>query len=525
MPDIPIPAANDRFETDVPARLDRLPWSRFHWRVVVALGVTWVLDGLEVTLVGSLAGALKQSPSLALTETQVGLTASAYLVGAVIGALGFGWLADRIGRRRLFFVTLSVYMVASVATGLAWDFWSFALFRALTGAGIGGEYAAVNSAVQELIPARLRGTTDLCVNGTFWAGAALGAAVALVVLDPAIVDPEIGWRGAFVVGGALSLLVLGIRRYLPESPRWLMLHGRPEEAERIVRDIEREVVEAHGPLPEPLGKVVLHRRGHVTLSEVAGAMFGTHRRRAVLGLVLMACQAFCYNAIFFTYALVLTRFYGVAAHEVGWFMLPFALGNLAGPLLLGRLFDTVGRRPMITATYALAGLLLAATGLAFAAGWLSAWGQTLAWTVIFFFASAAASAAYLTVGESFPLEMRAMAIALFYAIGTAAGGVVAPALFGWLIEGGQRGEIMWGYLAAAALMLVAAVAEWRLGFAAEGKPLEEVSEPLSARPATAEAAEGSDAPATARGQPSVGGGKAASGRLSDGVLAPTPPRR
>ena len=249
MRDTPGVADGGQFQTDVPARLDRLPWSGFHWRVVVALGITWILDGLEVTLVGSLAAAIHQSPSLALTETQVGLTASAYLVGAVGGALYFGWLADRIGRRRLFFITLIIYMLASIATGFAWDFWSFALFRALTGAGIGGEYAAVNSAIQELIPARRRGVTDLCVNGTFWGGAAIGAAVALVVLDPALVDPEIGWRGAFVVGGLLSVVVLALRRYLPESPRWLMLHGRPEEAERIVGDIEREVAARHGPLP------------------------------------------------------------------------------------------------------------------------------------------------------------------------------------------------------------------------------------------------------------------------------------
>jgi MFS family permease len=474
------PGTAGAFQTDVPARLDRLPFSHFHWRVVVALGITWVLDGLEVTLVGSLAGAIHNSPSLRLSETQIGLAGSAYLIGAVFGAVIFGWLADRIGRRRLFFLTLLVYLTASIATGLTWDFWSFAFCRAMTGAGIGGEYAAVNSAIQELIPARRRGTTDLAVNGTFWGGAALGAVVSLVVLHPSVIDPEIGWRLAFIVGGALSLLVLLLRRNIPESPRWLMTHGQPEEAERIVSGIEREVWLRHGRLP-PLeyGPTTLHRRGHTPLREVFRAMGGTHRDRTVLGLVLMACQAFFYNAVFFTYALVLTKFYGIPAQSIGWFMLPFALGNLAGPLLLGHLFDSIGRRPMITATYALAGVLMAATGLAFAAGWLSAWQQTACWTVIFFFASAAASAAYLTVGESFPLEMRALAIALFYAIGTAVGGVAGPALFGWLIQGGQRGDIMWGYLLAAALMLVAAATEWRLGFAAEGRPLEEIAPPLA----------------------------------------------
>ncbi len=471
----------DSFQTDVPARLDRLPFARFHWRVAVALGITWALDGLEVTLVGSLAGALHESPSLRLSESQVGLAASAYLAGAVLGALFFGWLTDRLGRRKLFFITLLVYTVASIGTGLAWDFWSFAVLRALTGAGIGGEYAAVNSAIQELIPARRRGTTDLAVNGTFWAGAALGSVLSLVVLNPALVPPEIGWRAAFILGGVLALGILLLRRDIPESPRWLMLHGRPGEAERIVGRIESEVRLRHGPLP-PLaqGPVTLHRRGHTELREVVHAMLHRHRARTVLGLVLMACQAFCYNAVFFTYALVLGRFYAVPASQVGWYILPFALGNLAGPLLLGHLFDSIGRRPMITATYALAGLLMAATGLAFQQEWLGAWGQTLAWTVIFFFASAAASAAYLTVGESFPLEMRALAIALFYAFGTAVGGVVGPALFGWLIQGGARLDILWGYLLAAALMLLAAATEWRLGFAAEGQPLESLAAPLSA---------------------------------------------
>jgi MFS family permease len=471
----------DNFITDVPARLDRLPWDRFHWLVCVALGVTWILDGLEVTLVGSLGGAIQQSPTLRMTETEFGLTGSAYLVGAVLGALLFGWLADRLGRKRLFSVTVLVYMVATVATGFAWDVWSFALFRFLTGAGIGGEYAAINSAIQELIPARRRGATDLAINGTFWAGAAIGAVVALVVLHPAVVDPEIGWRAGFVVGGALSLVVLVLRRWVPESPRWLMTHGRPDEAARIVAEIEAGVARRHGPLP-PVehGPIELRRRGHVTIGEVVRAMFRHHRRRSVLCLTLMACQAFCYNGVFFTYALVLTKFYGIPAQDIGWFMLPFALGNLLGPLLLGPLFDSIGRKPMITATYAIAGVLMAVTGVLFAAGVLSAWQQTACWTAIFFVASAAASAAYLTVGESFPLEMRALGIAVFFAFGTAAGGVVGPVLFGALIESGERVAILSGYLIAAALMIVAAATEWRLGFAAERRPLEAIAAPISA---------------------------------------------
>jgi MFS family permease len=468
------------FTTRIPHRLDRLPWSRFHWLVVVALGITWILDGLEVTLVGSLAGAIHNSPSLRLTETQVGLTASAYLLGAVFGSLLFGWLADRLGRKKLFTLTVLVYLTATIATGFSWDFWSFAVFRFFTGAGIGGEYSAVNSAIQELIPARRRGTTDLAVNGTFWGGAAIGALSSVVLLDPAVIDPEIGWRLAFGIGGALSLSVLFLRRWIPESPRWLMTHGRQEEAEKIVGDIEEWVARDTGPLPAIKGAPIpINPRSHTSLGEVATTLFRTYPRRAVLGVVLMACQAFCYNAVFFTYALVLTKFYGISSQNIGWFMLPFALGNLAGPLTLGHLFDSVGRRIMITATYGIAGVLMAATGLAFAQGWLSAWEQTAAWTVIFFFASAAASAAYLTVGESFPLEMRAMGIALFYAFGTAVGGVVGPTLFGWLIQGGQRTDIMWGYLLGAALMLLAAGTEWKLGFAAEGRSLEDVARPLS----------------------------------------------
>ena len=340
-------------ETDVPARLDRLPWSRFHWLVVTGLGIAWILDGLEVTLVGSLSGAIEASPVLRMSAARVGLSASAYLVGAVAGALVFGWLADRWGRKRLFAVTVAVYLVATLATGLAWNFWSFALFRAVTGAGIGGEYAAVNAAIQELIPARRRGFTDLVINGSFWIGAALGAGGSLVVLDPRLIPPELGWRLAFAIGGVLGLGVLALRRWIPESPRWLMTHGRPGEAERVVAGIEARVAAETGPLP-PVPPGVLRLRTDVRSWFGAGmvALVTRYRRRTVLGVVLMATQAFCYNAVFFTYALILTRFYGVAAGKVGLFILPFAVGNFFGPLLLGPLFDSLGRRTMITATYA-----------------------------------------------------------------------------------------------------------------------------------------------------------------------------
>ena len=477
-PDIPADAV---FETDVPARLDRLPWSGFHWLVICALGIAWILDGLEVTIVGSLSGALSESPVLHLSAEQVGAAASAYLIGAVAGALFFGWLTDRLGRKKLFSITVLIYLLATIACGLSWNFWSFALFRLLTGAGIGGEYAAVNATIQELIPARRRGFTDLVVNGSFWIGAAIGAAGALLVLDPRVMPAEYGWRFAFIIGGVLGFIVLLLRRFLPESPRWLMTHGQPEEAERVVREIEARVARETGrPLP-PVPHQALRLRSDVSSWFGVGtrALFTQYRRRAVLGIALMAAQAFCYNAVFFTYALILTRFYGIASASIGWFMLPFAAGNFLGPLLLGRLFDTLGRKTMITATYALSGVLMGVTGWLFTIGVLDAVQQTLAWTAIFFVASAAASSAYLTVGESFPLEMRAIAIALFYAFGTGVGGVAGPALFGALIDTGARISILWGYLLGGGLMVGAAVVAALLAVPAERRALEDVAPPLS----------------------------------------------
>ena len=472
----------DVFETDVPNRLDRLPFSRFHWLVIFALGITWILDGLEVTLVGSLAGAISASPRLQLTGTEVGLTASAYLGGAVIGALFFGWLTDKLGRKKLFTITVLIYLIATIASGFSWNFWSFAIFRCITGMGIGGEYAAVNATIQELIPARRRGFTDLVINGSFWLGAALGALGAVVVLDPAVIDPEIGWRLAFVTGGVIGIGVLFLRRFIPESPRWLMTHGRPEEASDVVGQIEARVERETGAAlpPVPPGRLRLRRHNSGWFLPSLRVLAVDYRSRTVLGVALMGSQAFCYNAVLFTYALVLTRFYDVPSQQVGWFMLPFALGNFAGPVLLGRLFDTLGRRTMITATYALAGVLMCAVGWAFAHGWLNATQQTVAWTVIFFFASAASSSAYLTVGECFPLEVRAVAISVFYALGTAVGGIAGPTLFGALIQTGSRDEVMLGYLLGGGLMIGAAVVEAFLGVDAEKRSLEEVAPPLSA---------------------------------------------
>lgn len=464
-------------ETDIPARLDRLPWSRFHTLVVAALGITWILDGLEVTLAGALSGAFKQSPVLQFSNIDIGIAGSAYLAGAVLGALFFGWLTDRLGRKKLFFITLSVYLVATAATAFSWNLWSFVLFRFFTGAGIGGEYAAINSTIQELIPARVRGWTDLVINGSFWLGAALGAAAAIVLLDPSVIDPETGWRLAFLIGAALGLVVFLMRMWIPESPRWLMTHGHVAVAEAIVTGIERQ--SAVKPPEAPLPKVRLRTRRYTPLAEVYTALFETHRSRAYVGLALMASQAFFYNAIFFTYALILTDFYGIAADQIGWYILPFAAGNFLGPLFLGRLFDTIGRRRMIAFTYMMSGVLLTASGYLFMQGWLTAQMQTVAWTVVFFFASAAASSAYLTVSETFPLEIRAFAIAVFYAIGTGIGGVIGPFVFGLLIESGSRMSVFAGYGAAALLMIAAAVVALRYSVNAERKPLEEVARPLA----------------------------------------------
>lgn len=468
-------------ETDIPSRLDRLPWSRFHTLVVIALGVTWALDGLEVTLAGTLAGALRQSPALQLSNTEVGLAASAYLAGAVLGGLGFGWLTDILGRRKLFFITLSVYIVATGATAFSWDFWSFAIFRFFTGAGIGGEYTAINSTIQELIPARVRGRTDLAINGCFWLGALFGAGGAMVLLDPALFEPDHGWRLAFLIGSVLGLFILLMRYWIPESPRWLVLHGRVEEARRIVERIERSVADrGHRFDAAPVPTLKLRARERLQVREVVHVLFDLHRWRAIVGLVLMAAQAFFYNAIFFTYALVLGEFYGVPVDDVALYIIPFAVGNLLGPLILGPFFDSVGRRAMIALTYAVSGALLALSAWLFWAGWLDATTQTIAWSGIFFVASAAASSAYLTVSETFPLELRAVAIAVFYAIGTGVGGVAGPTIFGALIDTGSRSSLAAGYIAGAALMLGAALVQWRWGVAAERRSLESVCRPLAA---------------------------------------------
>ncbi|KPX47961.1 Major facilitator family transporter [Pseudomonas syringae pv. helianthi] len=468
------------FETDLPARLDRLPWGRFHALLVVALGVTWLLDGLEVTLAGSVAGALKASPALNLTNSDIGLAGAAYIAGAVLGALFFGWLADRLGRRKLFFITLLLYVGATAATAFSFSVWSFMLFRFLTGMGIGGEYTAINSTIQEFTPARYRGWVDLTINGTFWLGAALGAIGSIVLLDPQWLGAELGWRLCFGIGAVLGLLVLLMRLWLPESPRWLLIHGQAAQATKIVEQIEADFRRHGHVLRHVEGKPLrLHVRDHTPLGEVARTLLVTFRQRSLVGLTLLTAQAFFYNAIFFTYALVLTDFYGVPAERVGWYVLPLALGNFCGPLLLGRLFDMIGRRVMISMTYGVSGVLLAISGYLFQQGLLDVTQQAIAWMVIFFFASAAASSAYLTVAETFPLEIRALAIAVFYAFGTGLGGMIGPTLFGELIETGERSNVLIGYLIGAGLMLLAALVQSIWGAAAERKSLEEVAKPLS----------------------------------------------
>ena len=469
-------------ETRVPARLDALHWGHFHTLVIAALGITWILDGLEVTFAGLISGALKHDRALHFTDTQIGIGNSFYLAGAVVGALAFGWATDRLGRRKLFFVTLGLYLVATAATAFSWNLFSYSLFRCLTGAGIGGEYSAVNSTIQEFIPARYRGRTDLAINGSFWIGGAVGALASLVFLNPDVVPAQYGWRAVFFIGSFLSLGIIFLRTYIPESPRWLAIHGQEREAEKVMGDIEDDMRDHGGTVParDTLKPMKIHARDHTPLKIVFKTIFVANRKRAIVGLALMSAQAFFYNAIFFTFSQVLEAYYDVHIQYVGWYMLPFAIGNALGPLVLGPLFDSFGRKPMITLTYALSGVLLIATGLLFALGLFTATEQVIAWSVIFFFASSAAGAAYLTVSEVFPVEIRALAIAIFYAFGTGIGGIVAPLAFSWLIGTHSRWALFGGYVFAALLMMVAAALEAVWGIAAEGKSLEAISEPLSA---------------------------------------------
>ncbi len=470
-----------RIETNIPARLDRLPWSRWHWRILVGLGTVWILDGLEVTIVGSIAGAISAKGSgIDISSAQVaGWAASMYVAGACVGALLFGRLTDIFGRKRLFMITLGVYLAATIATAFAWTPLFFFACRFVTGMGIGGEYSAINSAIDELIPADHRGRIDIIINGTYWAGAAAGALLSVAALH--LFSPLLSWRVCFGLGFILGLAILIVRRHVPESPRWLFIHGREDEAEEVTRDIERQVMESTGAeLDDPDDTITINQRKSIGLWEISRAIVSTYPKRTVLGLALFIGQAFLYNAILFGYATLLSKFFGVATSNAPYYLVAFAAGNLLGPLVLGPLFDSVGRKPMIAGTYILSGVLLLVTGYLFDQHQLTAVSLTVAWSVVFFFASAGVSAAYLTVSEIFPMETRALAIALFYAIGTGIGGIIGPQLFGRLVPTGKTSDVFLALAIGAILMILGGVAELVYGVKAERRRLEGIAKPLTA---------------------------------------------
>jgi MFS family permease len=468
--------------TSIPQRLDRLPWSRWHWVIVIGLGITWILDGLEVTMVGSIGARLKDKAALGLSDEAVGNAATSYLIGAVAGSLVFGYLTDRFGRKRLFIITLGWYVAATLLTAFSWNEASFLLFRFLTGFGIGGEYSAINSTIDELIPAAHRGWVDLAINGTYWFGAILGSGASILLLNPHIVNQAYGWRIAFGIGAVLAFGIIFVREGIPESPRWQITHDLVDDAERNMDAIEREIRREHGgeALPNPDGEMKLDPKRRHGFADIVKTMVKTYPERTVVVFSLMIAQAFLYNAFVFTDSLVLTNFFNVAPADVGWYTLPFSIGNLAGALILGRLFDKIGRKPMIAFTYAFAGAGILVTGVLFVLGTLNAVTITVCWCVTFFVASAGASAAYLTVSEIFPLEIRAMAIALVYSVGTLVGGAVAPSFYGRLIATKAPSMVLVGYAVAAALMIAAAAVEMRYGVEAAGRKLEDIAAPLGA---------------------------------------------
>jgi MFS family permease len=484
-------AAAGSIKSLVPARLDRLPWARFHWLVVVGLGVAWVLDGLEAQISSTVTTVWTSQQTLGLTAGQTGNVASVYLAGEIVGALVFGRITDKLGRRRLFVLTLAIYLIGSGLAGFSFNLWSLLLFRFIAGLGIGGEYTAINSAIDELIPSHYRGRVDIAVNGTYWGGAMIGAAASLLLLNTSVVAIQWGWRIGFFIGPVIGLFIIFVRRSLPESPRWLMTHGRGEEAERTVDEIEAHV-RAQGvqlqPVPESRA-IEVTGRGAASYPQILRTLLRDYPSRSFLGFTMMATQAFLYNAIFFTYSLVLDKFYHIPSGSIGYYFFPFAVGNLIGPLVLGPLFDTVGRRRMIALTYCLSAILLAISGWLFSVGVLSAVTQTIFWCVIFFLASAGASSAYLTVSEIFPLELRGSAISLFFAISQIAG-VIAPSVFSALIGAGtSRGPLTIGYIIGAAIMFFGGLVAWFFGVNAERRSLEDISTPLTAvRPVSGPAA-------------------------------------
>ncbi|WP_445282910.1 MFS transporter [Streptomyces sp. DSM 118148] len=487
----PAPQSGRTITTNIPARLDRLPWSRWHWSIVIGLGTVWILDGLEVTVVGNIASRLSEPGSgLSISSGQItGTAAALYVAGACVGALFWGRLTDRFGRKNLFMITLGVYLAATALTAVSTEAWWFFLFRFLTGFGIGGEYAAINSAIDELIPAKYRGRVDLIINGSFWLGAVGGSLLSILALNTDLLPADIGWRLTFALGAVLALVILLVRRHVPESPRWLLIHGRDGEAEDIVTSIERQVQDEKGePLAEPEGELEIHQRKNVTFIEIARTVLGRYRKRAVLGFSLFIGQAFLYNAITFGFGAILTKFFDVPAGHTGYYFAVIAIGNFCGPLLLGHLFDSVGRRVMISSTYLLSGLLLFGTAWLFDRGSLSAGTLTACWCAVLFFASAGASSAYLTVSEIFPMETRAMSIAFFYAIGTAAGGISGPLLFADLTSTGKVGDTVLAFQIGAGLMCAAGLVAAFLAVNAERRSLEDIARPLTAAASKAKAA-------------------------------------
>jgi MFS family permease len=486
----------NEIETKVPARLDRLPWAKWHWMVVIGLGTVWILDGLEVTIIGSIGVRLTEGGSgISLDASQIGSAAACYVAGACVGALFFGQLTDRFGRKKLFLVTLGLYILATVATGFAWTAWYFFACRFLTGMGIGGEYAAINSAIDELIPARLRGRVDLIINGSYWVGAAVGALLTVPLLDTSIFAMDFGWRLAFLIGAVLGVGILIVRSSVPESPRWLFIHGRNEEAEQIVGEIEDEVREESGEELEEVpddAKLTIHQRSTIPFREIASVAIHKYPKRTVLGLSLFVGQAFLYNAVTFDLGTILGEFFNVGSGQVPLYIAVFAISNFFGPLTLGRLFDTVGRRTMISLCYLTSAVLTAALGILL----LSTTPPTLVFMAfvlaIFYFASSGASAAYLTVSEIFPMESRALSIAFFFAVGTGLGGIVGPLLFGELINTGDLSKVALGFLLGAVVMAIGGIAEIFFGVDAEGKSLESIAEPLSATKRGGGAATGLD---------------------------------
>ena len=474
-------------ETNIPARLDRLPWSSWHRRILIGLGTVWILDGLEVTIVGSIAGAISAKGSgISISAAEVaGWAASMYVAGACVGALLFGRLTDMFGRKRLFMITLGVYLAATIATAFAWTPLFFFACRFVTGMGIGGEYSAINSAIDELIPARNRGRIDILINGTYWLGAAAGALLSVAALH--LFSPLLSWRVCFGLGAILGTAILIVRRSVPESPRWLFIHGRDDEAEAVTRDIERQVVESTGAeLEDPDEAITIKQRKSIGLWEITRAIVSTYPKRTVLGLALFIGQAFLYNSILFGYATLLSTFFGVATSDAPYYLVAFAVGNLIGPIVLGPLFDTLGRKPMIAGTYILSGVLLLITGYLFKQNQLDATSLTVSWSVVFFFASAGVSAAYLTVSEIFPMETRALAIAVFYAVGTGVGGIIGPQIFGRLVPTGNATDVFYALALGAVLMIVGGVVEIVFGVKAERKGLEGIAKPLTAVTSTAE---------------------------------------